>query len=66
MKRIVMQAFLLCAYITAFGQQDSITIKGTLKGQGNLKVVISLVNAEGKKECYQVAATQKYLWRIAR
>lgn len=41
----------------SFSQQDSLTIKGVLKGQGNEKLYLSFSNPAGKKEGYSAQAT---------
>lgn len=47
---------LLVNHLFTFSQQDSVTIKGKLKGQGNEKIFISFSNSSGIKENYAAHA----------
>lgn len=45
-------------FLTASGQQDSLTIKGKLKGQGSNKVYMSFVGEDGKNKSYTAVAVK--------
>lgn len=49
--------FFLCCSFFAVAQQDSITIMGVLKGQGNLRIGISFVGSNGKNTSVTSYAT---------
>ncbi len=56
-----MKVYLSCLFffITFLAySQDSLVVKGYLKGQGNLKVGLSFTNNEGKNERYNADATK--------
>src|SRR5688572_4042452 len=54
--RIVSIALLQLFSAFAFGQQDSLVIKGMLKGQGNEKVSVSFTGENGKPVSYSAVA----------